>query len=120
MISFIISILAGILGGMGIGGGVILIPSLVLLLGISQHTAQGVNLCYFIPTALCALVVHIKNRALSLRDGLYMIVPGIPFAVISSFFAASVSEAVLRRLFAVFLLLCAFYEFFRKENVSKS
>ena len=113
---FIISFLAGILGGMGIGGGAILIPALVLLLGISQHTAQAINLCYFIPTALCALAVHAKNKTVRFREGLFLTLGGLPAALIASFLAIRVTEPVLRRLFALFLFVSAFYEFLRKEN----
>ena len=41
----LIGIAAGFLGGMvGVGGGIIIVPALVLLLGISQHNAQGISL----------------------------------------------------------------------------
>ena len=53
--------LSGILSGMGVGGGMILIPVLTIFAGASQHTAQTVNLYYFIPSAAAALVVHIKK-----------------------------------------------------------
>ena len=54
--------LSGIISGMGIGGGTILIPALSLFLNINQHTAQGVNLLFFIPTAIVALFIHKKKR----------------------------------------------------------
>jgi uncharacterized membrane protein YfcA len=52
---------AGIISGMGIGGGVVLIPVLTLFLGFEQKIAQGVNLMYFIPTGAAALWVHYKK-----------------------------------------------------------
>lgn len=54
--------LAGVISGMGMGGGIILIPVLTLLLGFDQKQAQGMNLFFFIPTAVLALVVHIKKK----------------------------------------------------------
>ena len=54
--------LSGIIGGMGIGGGTILIPIMTIFLGFDQKTAQAVNLIYFIPTAITALTIHVKNR----------------------------------------------------------
>ena len=47
---------AGILSGlMGVGGGMILVPMMVFLMGIPQHAAQGISLLVIIPTALTGL-----------------------------------------------------------------
>lgn len=62
MALIITGFLSGIIGGMGIGGGTILIPIMTIFLGFDQKTAQAVNLIYFIPTALTALTIHIKNK----------------------------------------------------------
>ena len=58
----VIGALAGVISGMGIGGGVILIPALVFFTSISQHGAQAVNLLYFLPTAVAALIVEMCIR----------------------------------------------------------
>lgn len=47
-----ISFAAGLLGGMGMGGGTILIPALTIFLGVEQHAAQAANLIAFLPMAL--------------------------------------------------------------------
>lgn len=62
MLTVIIGFLSGIISGMGIGGGAILIPALILTYGIEQKLAQGINLVYFLPTAVIALIVHIKKK----------------------------------------------------------
>ena len=62
MALIITGFLSGIIGGMGIGGGTILIPIMTIFLGFDQKTAQAVNLIYFIPTAITALTIHIKNK----------------------------------------------------------
>ena len=72
---------AGIISGMGIGGGTILIPALSIFLSIDQHTAQGVNLLYFIPTAAVALFVHIKNKSIDYKIAIPIIISGIAGAV---------------------------------------
>ena len=56
-----IGFFSGIISGMGIGGGTILIPALLFLTEVNQQQAQGVNLIYFIPTAVMALITHRKN-----------------------------------------------------------
>ena len=60
MLLFIIGLLSGIIGGMGIGGGTILIPSMIFFAGVSQHIAQGINLVTFIPLLLQLFLIHIK------------------------------------------------------------
>ena len=61
MILAVIGFISGIISGMGIGGGAILIPALVMLTDLSQQSIQGINLIYFIPTAIAALISHIKD-----------------------------------------------------------
>ena len=53
---------SGIISGMGIGGGTILIPALLFLTGLDQHQAQGINLIYFVPTAVTALCIHFQEK----------------------------------------------------------
>lgn len=62
-----IGFFSGIISGMGIGGGTILIPALLFLTEVNQQQAQGVNLIYFIPTAVVALITHRKNGTLDLK-----------------------------------------------------
>ena len=57
----LIGLFSGIISGMGIGGGVLLIPFLVLFNDVSQIDAQGVNLVVFIPVAIIALLTHRKE-----------------------------------------------------------
>ena len=63
---------AGIASGMfGIGGGVILVPLLGLLLGFSQHRAQGTSLVALIPpTGLLAVIAYAKSDYVSWKVGI--------------------------------------------------
>ena len=61
MTLILIGFLSGIIGGMGIGGGTVLIPSLVIFNNIQQQQAQGVNLIVFLPVAIIALITHYKK-----------------------------------------------------------
>lgn len=54
-------ICGGVLAGMGMGGGTLTIPILVLLLSVDQLTAQFANLIAFLPTGAAALGVHLKT-----------------------------------------------------------
>jgi len=74
---FLIGLVSGIVSGMGIGGGTILIPALVLFAKPDQHIAQSVNLIFFIPTAVVALIIHIKNRRIDFKTAIPIVVFGI-------------------------------------------
>ena len=58
----LIGIISGIVTGLGMGGGSILILVLVSFFTISQHVAQAANLIFFIPTAVVAIYLNMKNK----------------------------------------------------------
>ena len=99
---------AGFLAGLlGIGGGLLMVPAMVLLLGFDQHVAQGTSLVVIIPAALAGSVTHYRNGRVSLRDAALLAVGGTVGALIGSVSALSVGDSILRRLFGVFLLVVA-------------
>ncbi len=98
---------------MGIGGGTILIPALTMFLNIDQHKAQGVNLLFFIPTAVIALIIHKKNNNLDFKIAVPLIVAGLIGAAAGSFVAISINAQVLKRLFGIFLFLMGAYEIYK-------
>ena len=114
VILILIGVAAGIISGMGIGGGAILIPALVIALNPEQHIAQSVNLLFFIPTAVVALFIHIKNKQIDFKAAVPIIVFGLCGAFLGSWLAAGIAGGDLKRLFGVFLLAMSLYEMFRK------
>jgi len=109
---FIISgVLFGIIGGVGMGGGIVLIPVLTLFLGLSQHAAQGANLLAFLPMALCALILHAKNKRIRVKTGLIMCLSGLIGAIGGAMLVNLIPSDILRRLFGGFLILLAVYRF---------
>ena len=106
----LVGFLAGIISGMGIGGGAILIPSLTIFLGLGQQQAQHINLLYFIPTAILAIRIHKKNGNIE-KSGLRpLILWGALGAVTGALIAVQIDSNYLRKGFAIFLLLMAIYE----------
>lgn len=110
MLLFLVSLLSGIISGMGIGGGTILIPALIIIFNTDQHIAQSVNLLSFIPIAAVALITHIKNKNVEIKLSLKLIILGIIGAAAGSMIAARLSSALLRRLFGIFLFFMGIYE----------
>ncbi len=115
IIAVLAGFISGIISGMGIGGGAILIPVLVFVLNVNQHTAQSINLLYFIPTAIIALIVHIKNKSIDFRIAASIILFGVLGAIIGSHFAVSVSSDVLKKLFGIFLFFMGMHEIIKKR-----
>lgn len=111
----LIGFLSGIISAMGIGGGTILIPSLVLLVGLSQIEAQGINLIVFIPVAIVAIITHRKNGNIEFKYTKKVALSGVLSAIIASIIAVRIDPSSLKRYFSIFLLLMGLVEFFKKE-----
>ena len=103
----LLSFAAGLLGGMGMGGGTILIPALTIFLGVEQHVAQAANLAAFIPMAVISLKIHSSNGFVRTGGVLAAILPAVAVSVLGALFAAWLPSEVLRRLFGAFLLSLA-------------
>lgn len=97
--------LAGIISGMGIGGGTILIPALTIFMSVEQKTAQAINLIYFIPTAIVAVITHVKEGNIDKGIIKPLIIYGIIGAVAGSLLMNTVSKEMLRTAFGVFLFV---------------
>ena len=100
-------IAGGILAGLGMGGGTLTIPLLVLALNVGQLTAQSANLFAFLPTGTLALFVHTKNGYIVLKDVAFLILPALLMATVASFFATMTSGEVLQKIYGGFLIAVA-------------
>lgn len=95
-------------GAMGVGGGVIMVPVLVELLGASQRRAQGTSLAAIIVTALVGSVVAHRAGLLNLRAASWVALGGLGGALVGSLAATTaIDENLLRRGFGVIVLLTA-------------
>lgn len=112
---FIIGLLSGIISGMGIGGGSVLIPSLVLIASLNQHQAQSINLIVFIPISIIALIVHIKEKNIVFKYTKWIAPSGIMGAILGSMIALKIDAYNLKKYFAIFLLFVGIYELIKKR-----
>ena len=96
---------AGFIGGMmGVGGGSIMVPAMVLVVGLSQYMAQGTSLLAMVPTGLVGSYTHWR-----LGNVVTWILPGLIMGIIAGSFlggslANYLSEAALRLVFASVLI----------------
>ena len=110
--SFYLYLLLGFVGGipagMGMGGGTVTIPLLVLVGGVGQKIAQSANLFSFLPMSLSALKTHADNKLLVTKGILFSVLPALIFSAAGAFLAASLSSAFLQKGFGMFLIVLSF------------
>jgi len=116
IILLIIGLVAGFASGiLGIGGGLFVIPGLVLLLNYSQKTAQGTSLGLLLPPiGLLAVLNYYNEGYVNLKAAGIMIITFIIGSYFSSKLAVNLPEDIIKKVFAVFLLFYAVKLFFSK------
>jgi uncharacterized membrane protein YfcA len=109
LLYILLGLIAGVLSGLiGIGGGVIIVPALVFLFGLSQHEAQGTTLALLVPPiGLLAALTYYRSGYVDLKIAA-LICAGFFFGgLVGARFATSMSNAALERTFGIALLLIA-------------
>ncbi len=120
-IALAVGLVAGFFAGLaGIGGGVVIVPSIVLLLGVEQHLAQGTSLLAIVFTALAGTFVNVRNQRVRPKDGLSVGVGGVVGSLIGSRLALGVEARTLSLIFGflvLFVALRSLYRTFRRPAV---
>ena len=113
--------IAGIFGGLGMGGGTLLIPLLTIFLNLDQKLAQGINLISFLLMAVFSLFIHYKNGYIKTKGIFYIIFSGIIFSFLCAYTVGFLPSKILRKSFGIFLCLLAIFEFYKlfKHNREK-
>lgn len=118
LIILLLGLGVGVLVGLlGIGGGVVLVPAMVCLLGMDQHLSQGTSLFILIPPiGLGALREYWKQGQVDLRAGILCAL-GILFGALGgSLVALPLASRKLQSLFGCFLMVSAIL-LWRKEQL---
>lgn len=103
-----IGLLAGTMGGLlGVGGGIVIVPLLIMLLGLDAKVAIGTSLATIIPTAVMATWRHHHLQHVDWRLALTMTTGSVVGALLGASLTAYVSAESLKRGFAVFLIATA-------------
>lgn len=109
LLLLVIGLLAGALSGLvGVGGGIIMVPFLILFLGFTQHQAQGTSLAVLvIPVTGLAVFNYYKEGYINWKYALVIAVFFVIGSYFSSKFAVGLDQKTLKRIFSVVLILIA-------------
>jgi uncharacterized membrane protein YfcA len=117
----VIGVATGTLAGLlGVGGGVIMIPAMVLLLGEMNVMAKGTSLAVIIPTSITGTIRNRKTANVDVKAAVVVGLSGVVSAVIGGSLAANMSESLSNALFATLLLVVAAQMIYRERRVRSS
>lgn len=112
-----IGLLTGILSGLlGIGGGVVIVPMLVMIVGVSQHMAQGISMLVIIPTALVGIWHFQQKKLVDFQIAAYLALGAVCGALLSANFVQYIPGAYLKQVFGVFVILTGIHMIFGKAK----
>ena len=101
----VLGVVVGVFSGVfGVGGGIIMVPFLVVIAGFTQQMAQGISLAVIIPTAFAGAGRYLKEGNLNLWVALALCVGSIPGARVGADLAQRLPQSTLRALFALFMV----------------
>ena len=101
-----VSFLVAVLSGLGVGSAGLLVVYLVFVEQLPQLVAQGLNLLFFLFSSGAALTVHLLRTPLPYGYLLFLLMGGLPCALLGAHFATLLPALLLRRLFGFFLIIC--------------
>ena len=117
----ICSLLAGVIGALiGLGGGVIITPLLVLAFGVDIRYAMGAALCSVIATSSGAAAAYLRDGISNMRIGLFLCVATTTGAVCGALLAVVLDQAVLSVIFGAALLATVLLSLRKKKTLSGS
>jgi len=113
----VLGLFAGLSSAMfGIGGGVIMVPVLNLLFGLTIHESIATSLTVIIPTTIAGAIFHNKINGISKKEVKFLIPMAVVGAVIGALTSNNLPEVSLKLIFGLFLIPCAFVIFFQKKK----
>ena len=112
-------LLCGVLSGFGFGGGSLLMVWMTAVAALDQKTAQGINLLYFLPTSVGALIFHIKNNMICWKAVVPAALGGCTAAALTAWLSAGMDVGLLRKLFGGFLLVIGALELWKSRSGRK-
>jgi len=101
-----VGVFTGILSGlMGVGGGIIMIPAMIYLMGLTQKLAQGISLAVIIPVSISGALIHASHGNVRKEVGVWLVVGGVSGGLIGAWLAMRLPSDILRATFGAFLII---------------
>ncbi len=112
----VLGLVAGVLSGLiGIGGGVIVVPALILLFGFTQHQAQGTTLALLVPPiGILAALSYYRQGNVNIAAASFIAIGFLLGSVFGAKIALGISDVVLKKIFGISLFLIAIRMIFFK------
>jgi uncharacterized protein len=110
----LLGMVAGYFSGLvGIGGGVIIVPALVLLFGFNEHTAQGTTLALLVPPiGILAVMSYYQKGYVDIKTAIIICIGFFIGGFIGGKMAVGLSESLLRKIFAIVVMAVGVKMFF--------
>ena len=107
IICLVVGLAAGVMSGLvGIGGGVVIVPALVFLLGLTQQQAQGTTLALLVPPiGILAAWTYYRQGYVDLKVGGIICLGFLLGGLIGARMATGLPDGILEKIFAIALLL---------------
>ncbi|HEV2290187.1 MAG TPA: sulfite exporter TauE/SafE family protein [Candidatus Acidoferrales bacterium] len=119
LLILICSLAAGLLGSLtGLGGGVVIVPLLVLVFKVNIHYAAGASLISVIATSSGAAAAYVKEGYSNVRIGMLLEVATTLGALYGAYLVAKVSPSAIAVIFGVVLILSAYLSLRKPPNIS--
>jgi len=107
-------LVAGLLSGiMGVGGGVVLIPIMVLLVGVDQHAAQGISLAAIAVISFFGAFTHLRQKTVRNDIAMYIAPSAVFFGLLGSLLADRINANVLRDVVGGIIIIAGVLTVFR-------
>jgi len=104
LLGFITGLVNGVFGS---GGGTILVPGMFFLLGVTEHKAHATAISVMLPLSLISTIVYLKHGIIVWDVTLKVIIGGVVGGFIGAKLLNKVPEKILRKVFAIFMIIAA-------------
>ncbi len=107
LILLLIGLLGGLLAGtLGVGGGLIIVPALVFIMGMTQHQAQGTSLAMMLaPIGILAALNYFREGYVNIKYAIILAIAFIIGAWLGSFISINLTGLTLKRIFGILMLI---------------
>lgn len=112
LIDFIVSLLIGVLTGLGVGSGGLFLVYMTLVRHAEQITAQGLNLAFFVYAALASIAVNLFKKRINIKILIFISVFGVGGVLLGSHILPFISPIIIRKIFGGILIALSLVTFF--------